>query len=86
MIAGNWEGLLEIKIVEASAAFLSTVDEGGQACGRCFPPSVELLAAHPGTAGLWGKLSSSSCPTSLPLSLLCHLAALALGFRGVLLR
>lgn len=89
VITGNWEGLLEIKIVEASAPFHSTVlggDEGGQAL-RVVLPSQRGAAGSPSLycRALGEALLSHLCHVSA-LSLLCHLAGLALTFRGVLLR
>lgn len=86
MITGNWEGLLEVKIVEASAPFPSTVlggDEGGQAL-QVMLPSQRGAAGSP---SLYCRALGEALLIHISaLSLLCHLAGLALTFRGVLLR
>jgi len=89
VIAGNCEGLLEIKIVEASAPFHSRalgVDTGGQAL------RVMFLSQHgaSGSPSLYCRALGDSLLLHLyhlsAPSLLCHLAALALSFGGVLQR
>lgn len=68
MISGNWEGLLEMEIVEASEDFQSTPlgwAEGGQVPQRGFPPSME-----PGSGRSSPHLLVPDCPVSATLQTL----------------
>lgn len=76
MISGNWEGLLEMEIVEASEDFHSTPlgwAEGGQVPQRGFPPSMEPqqpVPVLPGSGRSSPHLLVPDCPISATLQTL----------------